>query len=62
MNTISKITDSVVIVGSVAVGYGAIKAITEGMKAKSTGTIALGSITLLIGVYAFKEAINKIND
>lgn len=62
MGTISKITDSVVIVGSVAVGFGAVKTIIGGVKVKSTGAIALGAITLLIGIYAFKEAVNKIND
>lgn len=62
METLGKVVDATVIVGSVAVGYGAIKTIMGGVKIKSTGTIALGAITLLIGVYAFKEAINKIND
>ncbi|MBK7362995.1 MAG: hypothetical protein IPJ01_11925 [Micavibrio sp.] len=62
MGTFGKVVDSVVIVGSVAVGYGAIKTIIGGAKIKSTGTIALGAITLLIGVYALREAVNKIND
>jgi hypothetical protein len=62
MGALGKVVDATVIVGSVAVGFGAIKTITEGVKIKSTGAILLGSVTLLIGVYAFKEAINKIND
>jgi hypothetical protein len=62
MGTLGKVVDATVIVGSVAVGFGAVKTIMGGAKMKSTGTIALGAITLLIGVYAFKEAVNKIND
>ena len=62
MGAISKITDSVVIVGSVAVGFGAVKGLMGGIKMKSAGVIALSSVTLLIAVYAFKNALDKIND
>jgi len=62
MKTLGKIVDATVVVGSLAVGYGGVKAIIGGVKGKSTGAIVLGSITLLISVYAMREAINKIND
>jgi len=62
MKTLGKIVDATVVVGSFAVGYGAIKMIIGGAKIKNTGTIALGAITLLIGVYAMREAVNKINE
>jgi hypothetical protein len=62
MRTAGKIIDATVIVGSVFVGIGAVKGISQGVKLKSTGTIVLGGITLLIGIYAFREAMNKINE
>lgn len=62
MKTLGKITDSVVIVGSVAVGYGAVMGLIGGVKAKNTPAILLTSVTLLIAIYAGKEAISKIND
>lgn len=62
MNTAGKVLDATVIMGSLVVGYGAGKAILEGMKSKSTGAILLGSLTLAIGIYAFKEAYTKINE
>lgn len=62
MKTLGKITDSVVIVGSVAVGYGAIMGLLAGAKSKSTSAILLSSVTLAIAIYAGKEAISKIND
>jgi hypothetical protein len=62
MKTLGKITDSVVIVGSVAVGYGAVMGLIGGVKAKNTSAILLTSVTLLIAIYAGKEAISKIND
>lgn len=62
MKTLGKVVDASVIVGSAFVGIGAVKAISMGMKSKSSGAIALGTLTLLLGVYAFKEAIQKINE
>jgi len=62
MRTLGKVTDSAVLIGSLAVGYGAIIAISQGVKSKKGGTIALGVITALISVYAFNEARQKLND
>jgi hypothetical protein len=62
MNTLGKVVDATVLVGSTIVGYQAIKTISAGIKSKSTTVTVLGSITLLIGIYAFKEAMRKINE
>ena len=62
MKTLGKIVDATVVVGSIAVGFGAAKTIIGGVKSKSTGVIILGSITALIALYAFKEAVKKINE
>lgn len=62
MKTVGKVVDATVLVGSTFVGYGAIKAISMGIKNKSTGTIIMGGITLLIGIYAFKESMRKLNE
>ena len=62
MSAIGKVVDATVLVGSVAVGYSAVKAIMSGAKSKSTSTILIGSMTLLIGIYAFREAYQKINE
>lgn len=62
MKTAGKILDATVILGSLAVGYGGVKTIIGGAKIKSTGAIILGSLSLLICVYAMREAINKINE
>jgi hypothetical protein len=62
MQTLGKVVDASVLVGSAFVGFGAVKTIMAGAKSKSTSAILLGSITLLIGVYAFKEAMQKINE
>ena len=62
MNTLGKVTDATVIVGSLVVGYGGINAIMNGVKAKSTAIIAIGALTTLISIYAFKEAMQKIQE
>ena len=62
MGALSKIVDSTVIVGGAVVGIGAVKGIVEGVKLKSGTTIALGAISLLIGIYAIREAVKKINE
>jgi hypothetical protein len=62
MNTLGKITDATVIVGSLVVGYAGVNAIMNGVKAKSTAIIAIGALTTLISIYAFKEAMQKIQE
>ena len=62
MNTIGKVTDASVIVGSLVVGYAGINAIMNGVKDKSTAIIAIGALTTLISIYAFKEAMQKIQE
>lgn len=62
MKTVGKLVDATVILGSVAVGYGAVIGIMAGVKSKNTMGVLLGSLTLAIAVYASKEAISKIND
>jgi hypothetical protein len=62
MNTIGKVTDATVIVGSLVVGYGGINAIMNGVKGKSAAIIAIGALTTLISIYAFKEAMQKIQE
>jgi hypothetical protein len=62
MNTIGKVTDATVIVGSLVVGYAGVNAIMNGVKAKSTAIIAIGALTTLISIYAFKEAMQKIQE
>ena len=62
MSAIGKVVDATVLVGGAVVGIGAVKAIVGGVKLKSGATIALGTITLLISIYAIREAVNKINE
>jgi hypothetical protein len=62
MNTLGKITDATVIVGSLVVGYAGVNAVMNGVKAKSTAIIAIGALTTLISIYAFKEAMQKIQE
>jgi hypothetical protein len=62
MRTIGKVTDATVIVGSLVVGYGGINALINGVKGKSAGVIAVGALTTLIAIYAFKEAMQKIQE
>jgi hypothetical protein len=62
MRTLGKVTDATVIVGSLVVGYGGIKAIMNGVNSKSAGVIAVGALTTLIAIYAFKEAMQKIQE
>jgi hypothetical protein len=62
MNTLGKVTDATVIVGSLVVGYAGVNAIMNGVKAKSTAIIAIGALTTLISIYAFKEAMQKIQE
>lgn len=62
MRTAGKVVDASVIVGSLVVGYGGVMAITEGMRTNKTTTIAMGTLTLLIGIYALREAYTKINE
>jgi hypothetical protein len=62
MRTLGKVTDATVIVGSLVVGYGGINALINGVKSKSAGVIAVGALTTLIAIYAFKEAMQKIQE
>jgi hypothetical protein len=62
MRTVGKVTDAAVIVGSLAVGIGGVNTILGGVKGKSAGVITLGALTTLIAVYAFKEAMQKIQE
>jgi uncharacterized Zn-binding protein involved in type VI secretion len=62
MNTLGKVVDASVIVGSVVVGYSGVMAISSGITNKKGATIAMGALTLLIGVYALREAYRKINE
>ena len=59
MNTAGKLVDATVMVGSAFVIGTSAYQIIKGVSAKSTTAIALSALTLLIGVYAFKEAANK---
>ena len=61
MKTLGKVVDATVIVGSVVIGVGAVRGIASGAKMKSKTAIALASLTLIIAVYATREAVNKIN-
>ena len=60
--TLGKVTDATVIVGSIVVGIGGVNAIMNGVKNKSTTVIAIGALTTLIAIYAFKEAMQKIQE
>ena len=60
--TLGKVTDATVIVGSIVVGIGGVNAIMNGVKGKSATVIAVGALTTLIAVYAFKEAMQKIQE
>lgn len=62
MRTLGKVTDATVIVGSIVVGIGGVNAIMNGVKGKSATVIAVGALTTLIAVYAFKEAMQKIQE
>lgn len=62
MGTVGKVVDASVIVGSLVVGYGGVMTISDGIKANKTATIAMGALTLLIGIYALREAYQKINE
>ena len=59
--TAGKVIDSAVIVGSLLVGAGAVMGIASGVKSKKYGAVAISSLTLLIGIYAIREAVKKIN-
>jgi hypothetical protein len=62
MRTLGKVTDATVIVGSLAVGIGGVSTIMAGVKGKKAGVIAIGALTTLIAIYAFKEAMQKIQE
>jgi len=62
MRTAGKILDATVIVGSAVTGFTGAKILMAGIKSKKGSVIFAGSMALLISVYAFKEAVNKIND
>ena len=63
MRTVGKVIDASVLVGSFAVGYGALSLISQGVKAKKKiAPLIIGGLTLVIAVYAFKEAYKKINE
>ncbi len=61
LKTTGKVVDGIVILGSAAVGIGAVIGIASGIKAKKYGAIAISSLTLLIGIYAIQSAAKKIN-
>ena len=63
MNTIGKVVDASVIIGSLFVGASAVKFISMGVKSKNKASaILIGSATLLIAIYALKQAVTKINE
>lgn len=62
MRTLGKVVDASVLVGATLVGVGAIGTISAGITSKKGGVIALGALSMLIAVYAFKEASKKLND
>lgn len=62
MNTLSKVTSATVLVGSTIVGVSAIRVMSQGISNNKGATIALGAITALIAIYAFREAVHKINE
>lgn len=62
MGAVGKVLDATVLVGSAYVGYNAAKAVVDGIKLKNTTSIVVGGLTLLISIYALKEAYQKINE
>ncbi len=61
--TAGKILDATVIAGAFVAGYGAVKLFSQGIKMKHKGAaIAISSLTLLVSIYALKEASKKINE
>lgn len=62
MGAVGKVLDATVLVGSTYVGYNAAKAVVDGIKLKNTTSIVVGGLTLLISIYALKEAYQKINE
>ena len=61
LKTTGKVIDSAVLVGGVIVGIGAVMNMVSGFKGKKYGAVAIGGLTLLIGIYAIKEASSKLN-
>lgn len=61
MSAVGKVIDATVLVGSGYIGYNAAKSVIDGIKLKNTTSLVIGGITLLISVYAFREAWQKIN-
>ena len=62
MKTLSKVVDASVIIGSAVVGIGAVRGMMAGGKMKSKATIALSVLTIVIAIYATKQAVTKINE
>lgn len=62
MSAFGKVIDSAVIVGSIGVGFTSVKSLMEGVKTRNNGVILVSSLTTLIAIYAFQQAIKKINE
>lgn len=62
MKTLGKVVDATVLVGSGFLAVGSLNMITNGINTKNNSVIALGTLALLISVYALKEAAQKINE
>jgi len=62
MKTAGKIIDATVIVGSAFTAYTGGVMLIGGIKNKKVSVGFAGAMALLISVYAFKEAVKKINE
>ncbi len=62
MSAFGKVIDSAVIVGSIGVGFTSVKSLMEGVKTRNNGVILVSSLTTLIAIYAFQQAIKKVNE
>jgi len=62
MKVVGSVLNMGVVIGSTYVGIGAINAISNGIKIKNKKLILMGSLTLLVGVYAFNHALNKLSE
>ena len=62
MSAFGKVIDSAVIVGSIGVGFTSVKSLMEGVKTRNNGVILVSSLTTLIAIYAFQQAIKKLNE
>ncbi|HWY11582.1 MAG TPA: hypothetical protein VN026_09670 [Bacteroidia bacterium] len=59
--TAGKVLDGVVILSAGAVVIGGAMTVFNGVKNAKYGILAMGALTALVGIYAIKEAVTKIN-